>query len=94
MTYEGLPDSLKAEVFVRSRVVEDPEVLEERREAVKSKTPAQLSRMSGLADFPLPEKIDTLMRPSKRNLKSTKQKEQQKRRFRICICVLRTYIPI
>ena len=81
LTYEGLPESLKKEVFVRSKVEEDPEVLKERQDLVKSLKPSELGNIGGLSDFPLPEKLDTLMRPSKRNLKSTKKKEESKRRW-------------
>jgi hypothetical protein len=34
-----------------------------------------LSQIHGFEDFPLPQKIETLVRP-KRNLKSTKDKEE------------------
>ena len=81
LTYEGLPESFKKEVFVRSKVEEDPDVLKERQDLVKNMKPAQLGNIGGLSDFPLPEKLDTMMRPSKRNLKSTKKKEESKRRY-------------
>lgn len=80
LTYEGLPESLKKEVLVRSTVEEDPDVLKERQDIVKNMKPAQLGNIGGLSDFPLPDKLDSLMRPSKRNLKSTKKKEETKRR--------------
>ena len=72
---------MKKEVLVRSKVEEDPEVLKERQDLVKSMKPSELGNIGGLSDFPLPEKLDTLMRPSKRNLKSTKKKEESKRRW-------------
>ncbi|QQP35641.1 Uncharacterized protein FKW44_023923, partial [Caligus rogercresseyi] len=75
-----MPESLKKEVLVRSTVEEDPELLKERRELVGSKTPAELSRIGGFSDFPLPEKIEGLVRPSRRNLRSTKQKDMSKKR--------------
>jgi hypothetical protein len=34
-SYDALPDSLKTEVLVRSKVEEDPEVLREHQETVK-----------------------------------------------------------
>jgi hypothetical protein len=80
LTYEGLPDSFKTEILVRTKDGQNQDVIKERQELVKSRTPAQLSTIGGLSEFPLPERIDTIMRPSKRNLKSTKQKEEQKRR--------------
>lgn len=78
-TYEGLPESLKSELLVRSKTGEDTEVLKERQELVKSKKPSELAQMSGLEDFPLPTRIETLVRP-KRNLRSTKDKEMSKKR--------------
>lgn len=74
LTYEGLPESLKKECMVRAKVEEDPNKLKERQELIKNKSPNQLGQIRGLGDFPVP----TLMR--KRNLKSTKEKELQKRR--------------
>lgn len=66
---------------MRSKEAEDPEELKARQEMVKTMKPSELSQIHGLADFPLPKQIDTLVRPSKRNLKSTKAKEMQKRRY-------------
>ena len=80
LTYEGLPDSLKSEVLVRAKIEEDPEELKARQELVKAKTPAQLASMSGPSDFPLPRMIDTMVRPGRRTLKSTKQKELEKKK--------------
>ena len=81
-SYEGLPDSLKKECFVRSKVDGDPDdEVKARQELVKSMTPLQLGQIRGLSDFPLPKQLDSLVRPSKRNLKSTKAKELQKRRY-------------
>ena len=34
-SYDALPESLKAEVLVRTKVEEDPEVLRDRQEVVK-----------------------------------------------------------
>ncbi len=65
---------------MRSKVDEDDEELKARQELVRSTTPSQLAQIHGLSDFPLPKMIDTIMRPSKRNLKSTKAKEMKKRR--------------
>ena len=89
LTYEGLPESLKKEVLVRSVVEEDPDVLKERQDLVKNMNPGQLGNIGGLSDFPLPEKLDSMMRPSKRNLKSTKKKEETKRRWVCTIMYVR-----
>ena len=72
--YASLPRALKSEVFVASRVIEDPEILAQRQETVRSRTPAQLSRINNLDEFPIPTRIETLIK-SKRNLKSTADKE-------------------
>ena len=79
-SYEALPDSLKSEVLVRTKVEEDPEVLAERQELVKTKKPAELAEIHGLSDFPLPQRIETLVRPGRRTLKSTKDKDMSKKR--------------
>lgn len=74
--YNTLPKSLKTEVLVHSKVVEDPELLKERQELIKAKTPRELSVINGLEDFPLPTRIETMVRGNKRNLKSSGSKEQ------------------
>ena len=80
MSYDNVPDSLKTQLLVTSKVEEGSEVLQARQELTRTKTPNELGQMHGLDDFPLPEKLDTLMRPSKRNLKSTKEKQEEKKR--------------
>ncbi len=52
--YDKLPESLKAEVFVKSKVVEDDEVLKERQEMTRAMSPAQLGAIKGFGDFPIP----------------------------------------
>ena len=59
--YETLPRSLKTEVLVKSRVMEDPEELERRKELIESKKPKELSKINGLNDFPIPTRIETLI---------------------------------
>merc|ERR1712096_199480 len=71
-----LPDSWReTKLLVRSKVEADETVLKSRQELVESKTPAQLAEISGLADLPVPTRIETLMRPKKRILKRTEEKE-------------------
>ena len=79
-SYDALPASLKKECLVRTKEEEDPEELKSRQELVKTMKPSKLSQFQGIGDFPLPSRIETLVRPGKRNLKSTKEKELQKRR--------------
>merc|ERR1712223_515345 len=55
-----IPESMKAQVLVKSRV-EDPEVREFRRNLVESKSVSELSQISGLSDFPIPSTIDRFM---------------------------------
>ena len=52
--YEKLPDSLKAECLVRSKVVEDDKVLKERQELTRTMSPSELGQIHGLSDFPVP----------------------------------------
>ncbi len=52
--YQKLPDSLKTEVLVKSKVVEDDEELKKRQEMTRSMSPAQLAEFHSLSDFPLP----------------------------------------
>ena len=58
--YATLPRSLKSEVLVRTRV-ENPEVLENRRNIVQSKSVSELAQVNTLADFPLPTPIEHLI---------------------------------
>ena len=71
--YNTLPRSLKTEVLVASKIIDDPEVLQARQELIKTKTPKELSVISGLDDFPLPTKIETLVRKNRRGSKASKE---------------------
>ena len=55
-----MPDSMKAEVLVRSRV-EDPEKQMQRAELTKNKTVQELSQINSLAEFPIPKTIEALI---------------------------------
>merc|ERR1711872_168245 len=59
-------------------VEEDPEILAKRQEIVAGKSVSELSKMSGIDDFPLPTRVETLVR-KKRVLKSTDEKENVKK---------------
>lgn len=79
--YNTLPRSFKTEVLVSAKE-EDPELVRERQELIKAKTPKELSVIHGLDEFPLPERIETMVRPNKRALKSSSSKDQlPKRRY-------------
>jgi len=57
--YASLPRSLtKKEVFVRSKIEEDENVLKERQSIVRSKTPAELSQIHSFAEVPLPTRVE------------------------------------
>ena len=57
--YASLPRSLKKEVLVRSKVEEDPAVLQERQAIVSSKSPAELSQIHSFAEVPIPREIES-----------------------------------
>jgi len=75
-----LPESWKeTKLLVRSKVEEDEDVLKSRQQLVETKTPAELGAISGLSDLPIPTRIQTLVRPKKRTLKSTEEKQMSKK---------------
>ena len=80
LSYEGLPEGLKTQLLVRTKEDQDPEMMAERKELVKQCKPTELGDINGLGDFPLPAMVETLVRPSKRHLKSTKEKGEMKKR--------------
>lgn len=73
--YDKLPGSLKSEVLVRARQ-EDPDIQMSRAETVKNKTPAELSQITSLDQFPIPKTIEGLIgrapRPVERKKKFRK----------------------
>merc|ERR1712037_169975 len=79
LSADFLPQSwLDTKLVCRTKVEEDPEVLAKRQEMVAGKSVSELSKMSGLDDFPLPTRVETLVR-KKRVLKSTDEKENVKK---------------
>lgn len=64
--YATLPKSLKAELLVGS-IVEDPEVVAQRRQIASSKSVSELSQVRSLSDFPIPENLERLMSRSATN---------------------------
>jgi len=81
LSADFLPESWReTKLLVRSEVGDvDDEELRARQELVETKKPAELSQIHGLSDFPVPDRIQTLMRPKKRVLKSTEEKEMSKK---------------
>ena len=63
--YDSLPASLKTEVLVKTKIETDEEVLKHRQELTRSKSPAQLSEMKGLDDFPIPTFVENLTKRGK-----------------------------
>lgn len=80
LSYEGLPEGLKTQLLVRTKEDQDPEMIAQRQELVKTYKPNELGNINGLDEFPLPAMVETLVRPSKRHLKSTKEKGEMKKR--------------
>lgn len=75
-----LPESWReTKLLVRSKVEVDESLLKSRQELVETKTPAELGNISSLSDIPVPTRIQTLLRPKKRTLKSTEEKEISKK---------------
>merc|ERR1712203_794231 len=63
LSSDFLPQSwLDTKLVCRTKVEEDPEVLAKRQEMVAGKSVSELSKMSGLDDFPLPTRVETLVR--------------------------------
>ena len=79
LTEDFLPQSwLETKLVCRTKVEEDPEVLKTRQDIVAGKSVSELSQMRGLEDFPIPTRVETLVR-KKRVLKSTDDKESVKK---------------
>jgi len=64
--YESIPSSLRSELVVRSREMEDPEELEHRKELIRTQTPAQLSEIHSLSEIPVPKFIGNLVNSEKK----------------------------
>jgi len=60
--YEPLVSSLTGTKLVCSSVVEDPEVQAARAEIVKSKSVNELSQISGISDFPIPDTVENFVK--------------------------------
>jgi hypothetical protein len=58
--YATLPRSLKSELAVTTKI-QDPEVVQERREIVSKKSVNELSQVTQLSDFPIPTPIQKMI---------------------------------
>jgi len=81
--YESIPSSLRSELVVRSREMEDPEELEHRKELIRTQTPAQLSEIHSMSEFPVPKFIGNLVNKSETTEKKTDEPEAEKVPFSI-----------
>jgi hypothetical protein len=71
------PKSWREQNLITSRVeMEDKDELAKRRELVQSKSPAQLSQMGGLGDFPVPEKIQNMMKKKEKPVQEGSKKRR------------------
>ena len=69
--YGSLPQSLKQDLMVKSRV-EDPDILAERRAIVASKSVSELSQITSISDFPVPKTLSRAFHKSMEMLASSK----------------------
>ena len=60
--YETLPKSLRETQLVVKEIVEDQDLVKERQELTRTKSPADLSQISSIADFPVPATIENLLK--------------------------------
>ena len=60
--YGSLPRSMKEQQLLVKSKVEDPEKQKERQELVRTKSPAELSQISGVADLPIPTPVENLLK--------------------------------
>merc|ERR1712088_1153311 len=59
--FNTLPRSLRQQNLVTSvREIDDPKVLQERKELIKNYSPAELAQIRGISDFPVPSKITNI----------------------------------
>ena len=65
--YGTLPRSLKQDLLVKS-VVEDPDVLAERRAIVASKSVSELSQITSFSDIPVPASLSRAFHKSMERL--------------------------
>merc|ERR1740128_1431656 len=82
--YESIQSSsLNTKLVVRSREMEDPEELEHRKELIRTQTPAQLSEIHSMSEFPVPKFIGNLVNKPETTEKKTGEPEAEKEPFSI-----------
>merc|ERR1712126_160185 len=78
MGNEMVPDSLKAQLLVKSKV-EKPEVQKQRAELVSSKSVSELSQVTSLSEFPIPTTLERIISRSKGDLTDGSSSQRQSR---------------
>merc|ERR1712106_1231047 len=68
---------LKSELIVRSREIDDPEELEQRKELIRTHTPAQLSEINSISEFPVPKFLGNLVSKTEPLEKKTSEVEAE-----------------
>ena len=76
--YGTLPTSLKETKLLVKAECEDPEVQAARAEIVKSKSVHELSHVTSLSDFPVPEAIENMLKKKEKNLAPAERKKKFK----------------
>merc|ERR1719362_1682864 len=74
--YEKFP-SLNQECMVRSRTIEDEEVIKQRQELIRSKSPAELSQIHGLNEVPVPGFVESSMDSLKRMRTRSRERKEE-----------------
>merc|ERR1712106_278929 len=60
--YETLPKSLREKQLVVKELVEDQNLVKERQELTRTKSPAELSQISSISEFPIPANVENLLK--------------------------------
>merc|ERR1711970_857500 len=66
-----------------SQIVEDPAEVELRKELIRTHTPAQLSEINSISEFPIPKCIENLVSKTESTEKKTDEEEAEKEPFSI-----------
>jgi len=74
--YETLPRSLRETQLVVKELVEDQDLVKERQELTRTKSPTELSQISSISDFPIPANVENLLK-KKRKKTDTNEAEQE-----------------
>merc|ERR1711887_81797 len=78
--YETLPRSLRETQLVVKEIVEDQDLVKERQELTRTKSPTELSQITSISEFPIPANVENLL---KKKRKKTDEPEAEKVPFSI-----------